>query len=85
MNLDLSLSNRFALSERFELGLRIDAFNALNGMNWVTPQLNEAASDFGKTYTEPTTAVRFSTPSVLSSERTSRGGRTTSDPLSMAP
>ena len=53
-NLDLSLSKRFALSERFRLGVRIDAFNALNGMNWVTPQLNETASDFGKTYTQLT-------------------------------
>ena len=53
-NLDLSLSKRFALSERFRLQVRLDAFNALNGMNWVNPQLNETASDFGKTSTQLT-------------------------------
>jgi hypothetical protein len=48
-NLDLSLSKRISLTERFKLVVRLDAFNALNGMNWVNPQLNETASDFGKT------------------------------------
>jgi hypothetical protein len=48
-NLDLTLSKRFVLTERFSLQVRLDSFNALNGMNWATPQLNETASDFGKT------------------------------------
>jgi len=53
-NLDLSLSKKFALTERFKLEVRLDAFNALNGMNWVTPQLDETKSDFGKTNTQLT-------------------------------
>ncbi len=53
-NLDLSLSKRFELSERFGLQVRLETINALNGMNWVNPQLNETASDFGKTNTQLT-------------------------------
>ena len=48
-NLDLSIAKRFPLAERVGLQVRFDAFNSLNGMNWATPQLNETASDFGKT------------------------------------
>ncbi len=53
-NLDLSFSKKFTLTERFRLEVRLDAFNALNGMNWVTPQLDETKSDFGKTNTQLT-------------------------------
>ncbi|RPJ83777.1 MAG: TonB-dependent receptor [Acidobacteria bacterium] len=53
-NLDLSFSKKFSLTERFRLEVRLDAFNALNGMNWVTPQLDETKSDFGKTNTQLT-------------------------------
>jgi hypothetical protein len=48
-NMDVSLAKRVALTERFRVQVRLEAFNALNGMNWALPQLNETASDFGKT------------------------------------
>jgi len=48
-NLDLGLSKSFKLSDRMRLRIRLDAFNALNGMNWANPQLNVTASDFGRT------------------------------------
>jgi hypothetical protein len=51
-NMDLSLSKKFALTERIKASIRLDAFNALNGMNWATPQLTVTASDFGKTNTQ---------------------------------
>ena len=51
-NLDLSLSKRFPVTERAKVAIRMDAFNALNGMNWATPQLSVTASDFGKTNTQ---------------------------------
>ncbi len=51
-NLDLSLSKRFAVTERVKVAVRLDGFNALNGMNWATPQLTVTASDFGKTNTQ---------------------------------
>ncbi len=53
-NMDVSLSKKFTLTERFRLEVRLDAFNALNGMNWVTPQQDETKSDFGKTNTQLT-------------------------------
>jgi hypothetical protein len=48
-NIDLSLVKNFAIKERGKLAIRMDAFNALNGMNWAAPQLSVTASDFGKT------------------------------------
>lgn len=51
-NLDLSLSKRIPIKERVRVALRLDAFNALNGMNWATPNLTVTASDFGKTNTQ---------------------------------
>ena len=36
-NLDLTLSKRFKLVRGATLQLRLDAFNALNGMNWANP------------------------------------------------
>ena len=53
-NLDLSLTKKFPIKERAKLGIRMDAFNALNGMNWAAPQLSVTASDFGKTNTQLT-------------------------------
>jgi hypothetical protein len=53
-NLDVSLAKRFSLTERFNLQIRVESFNAFNGMNWVNPQLTETASDFGKTNTQAT-------------------------------
>jgi hypothetical protein len=51
-NLDLSLTKKFAITEKAKLAIRMDAFNAFNGMNWATPQLSVTASDFGKTNTQ---------------------------------
>jgi hypothetical protein len=48
-NLDLTLSKRFKLVGRAKLQLRLDAFNALNGMNWANPTLDVTRSDFGRT------------------------------------
>ncbi len=48
-NLDLTLSKRFNLTGRAKLQIRLDAFNALNGMNWANPTLDVTKSDFGKT------------------------------------
>ncbi len=53
-NLDLSLAKRFAITERARVQIRMDAFNAMNGMNWATPNLTVTASDFGKTNTQLT-------------------------------
>ena len=48
-NLDLTLQKTFKLNRRFRLQVRMDAFNALNGMNWADPNLTITASDFGRT------------------------------------
>jgi hypothetical protein len=48
-NLDLTLSKSFKLRGRTKLEIRLDAFNALNGMNWANPTLTVTASDFGRT------------------------------------
>jgi hypothetical protein len=53
-NLDLALTKSFAITERVRVAIRLDTFNALNGMNWATPQLSVTASDFGKTNTQLT-------------------------------
>jgi hypothetical protein len=53
-NIDLSLSKKIPLNERFKVQLRFEAFNAFNGMNWATPNLTETASDFGRTNTQLT-------------------------------
>ena len=51
-NLDMALAKKFRVTERASVAIRLDAFNALNGMNWATPQLTVTASDFGKTNTQ---------------------------------
>ncbi|HEY1341001.1 MAG TPA: TonB-dependent receptor [Bryobacteraceae bacterium] len=51
-NIDLSLTKKFAITEHAKVAIRMDAFNAFNGMNWATPQLSVTASDFGKTNTQ---------------------------------
>lgn len=48
-NMDFSLAKRIPLTERIGVQLRLEAFNALNGMNWAAPNLTVTASDFGKT------------------------------------
>ena len=51
-NWDMSLFKNIPLGESRSLQLRLEAFNALNGMNWSNPNLTETASDFGKTNTQ---------------------------------
>jgi Carboxypeptidase regulatory-like domain len=51
-NVDASLAKRFALNKRFKVQIRIDAFNALNSMNWANPNLTIGNSAFGKVNTQ---------------------------------
>jgi len=51
-NLDFSAAKRIAITERVAVQLRLEAFNALNGMNWSNPNLTVTASDFAKTNTQ---------------------------------
>jgi hypothetical protein len=53
-NMDMALSKRFRITEGVRVAIRLDGFNALNGMNWATPNLTVTASDFGKTNTQLT-------------------------------
>jgi hypothetical protein len=48
-NFDFSLAKRVAVSERFKVEIRMEAYNALNQMNWANPTLTVSASDFGRT------------------------------------
>ncbi len=51
-NLDLSLAKTFELSKRVKLQVRLEAYNALNQMNWANPTLTITSSDFGRTNTQ---------------------------------
>ena len=53
-NLDLTLQKTFKLNGRIRLQVRMDAFNALNGMNWANPTTTITASDFGRTNAQAT-------------------------------
>jgi hypothetical protein len=53
-NLDLTLQKTFKLNNRVRLQMRMDAFNALNGMNWANPTVSITASDFGRTNAQAT-------------------------------
>lgn len=53
-NLDLTLQKSFKLNSRLRLQVRLDAFNALNGMNWANPTTSITASDFGRTNAQAT-------------------------------
>jgi len=48
-NLDAGLSKRFELNKRLKMQVRLDAFNALNMMNWANPNMTIGNSAFGKT------------------------------------
>lgn len=48
-NVDAVLSKRFSVHERIRPEFRLEAFNALNAINWANPTVNIAASDFGRT------------------------------------
>jgi len=49
LNLDAVLSKRFKVHERVTPEFRLEAYNAFNQLNWANPQVNIAASDFGRT------------------------------------
>jgi hypothetical protein len=51
-NLDLSLFKRFKINERFQVEGRLEAYNALNEMNWANPTVDVSKSDFGRTSTQ---------------------------------
>jgi hypothetical protein len=48
-NIDLALFKRVRINERFRAEIRLEAYNAVNGMNWANPTLSVNLSDFGRT------------------------------------
>lgn len=51
-NLDAALSKGFGLPRDARLEVRLEAYNALNHMNWADPQTNITSSDFGRTFNQ---------------------------------
>lgn len=47
-NIDGTLSKNFSITERVRFQLRMDAFNALNNMNWGNPNMTVGSSQFGR-------------------------------------
>jgi len=47
-NLDATLNKDFRITERIRFQLHMDAFNALNNMNWNDPNMTVGSSQFGK-------------------------------------
>jgi hypothetical protein len=47
-NIDASISKDFAIVERLRLQLHMDAFNAINNMNYNNPNMTVGSSQFGK-------------------------------------
>ncbi len=48
-NVDFSLSKRVNVTERYRVEIRMEAYNAFNGMNWANPTVDVTKSDFGRT------------------------------------
>ncbi|MFN0103148.1 MAG: carboxypeptidase regulatory-like domain-containing protein, partial [Bryobacteraceae bacterium] len=48
-NVDAVLSKKFSIHERIKPEFRLEAYNALNRLNWANPNTNITASDFGRT------------------------------------
>jgi hypothetical protein len=48
-NLDLALAKRVRITERYKVEVRLEAYNAPNGMNWANPTVYVSKSDFGRT------------------------------------
>jgi hypothetical protein len=50
-NLDLSIYKRVRVNERFQVEARLEAYNAVNEMNWANPtvDISKLNSDFGRT------------------------------------
>lgn len=49
-NLDGTLNKDFSITERIKFQLHMDAFNALNSMNWNDPNMTVGGSLFGQSY-----------------------------------
>jgi hypothetical protein len=47
-NIDATLNKDFRITERIKFQLHMDAFNALNNMNWNDPNMTVGSSQFGK-------------------------------------
>jgi len=47
-NVDATLNKDFSITERIRFQLHMDAFNALNNMNWNDPNMTVGSSQFGK-------------------------------------
>jgi hypothetical protein len=47
-HIDGTLNKDFSVTERVKLQLKLDAFNALNNMNWNNPNMSVTSSQFGK-------------------------------------
>jgi len=47
-NMDGTLNKDFTITERLRLQLHMDAFNAINNMNWGDPNMTVGSSQFGK-------------------------------------
>ncbi len=48
-NVDAVLSKKFRFHERFVPEFRLEAYNALNKLNWANPNVSITSSDFGRT------------------------------------
>lgn len=48
-NVDAVLSKKFRFHERFVREFRLEAYNALNKLNWANPNVSITSSDFGRT------------------------------------
>jgi hypothetical protein len=47
-NVDATLNKDFSITERIRFQLHMDAFNAINNMNWNDPNMTVGSSQFGK-------------------------------------
>jgi hypothetical protein len=47
--LDAVLSKKFRTFERFTPEFRLEAYNALNKLNWANPNMTVTSSEFGRT------------------------------------
>ncbi len=45
----MAIAKRLSITERYKFEVRLEAYNAINGMNWANPTLTVSASDFGRT------------------------------------
>jgi hypothetical protein len=58
-NLDATISKKFNLRESLKLEFRLEAYNALNGINWANPNVTVTSSDFGRTIAQANAGRRL--------------------------